>query len=158
MPAKNHTTQNIEFVLEMLMVKFNHLLGATQALEKKAGLLTAFIPAILTSSLVLSKNLIGYNLYTFGLFLLLGALVTLCIIHYPTKWSYPPNEDILYSNESLNADLTDLKNQMAADIKRAFTDNLKTHQWKAGLYEFAVFLVTGGLIISALALFYYNWK
>lgn len=158
MATKNHTTQNIDFVLEMLLIKFNHLLGATQALEKKAGLLAAFIPAILTSSLVLSKDLIGCNLYTLGLFLLLGALVTLCAIHYPTKWSYPPNEDTLYSNESLNADLTDLKNQMAADIKRAFTDNLKKHQWKAGLYEFAVFLVTGGLIISALALFYYNWK
>jgi len=148
-------TDNIDFIFEVMQMKLNHLYDASNALDQKISIVTGFLATIIAGAIIFfSENLkftfypFDTNFFTLGIFSIFFSIL-LCIFALANRsYYYPPQEDKLYSEESLNLDTHDLKNQTVADMKEGFVMNHKTHEGKAKIFNYSLyFLVVGTILI-----------
>jgi hypothetical protein len=140
---------NIDFIFEVMRMKFEHLNDATNALDNKIAVIIGFLATIFAGLVAFFNQYITpcFNSFTLGLTAFLFAL-TLCVVAVATKkFHYPPNADDLYSEDSLNMDTSDLKSQTIADIKKCFEENHVIHEKKAKLFNFSLWLLVAGTIL-----------
>lgn len=146
---KNLQQENIDFVYDVMKMKFEHLNDVTNTLDNKIAVIIGFLATILAGLVAFFNEYVSWCFSSFmlGLSALLIALV-LCVIALATKkFYYPPDADALYSEESLNMDIVDLKNQTIADIKKCFEKNHKTHESKAIFFDISLWLLVIGVIL-----------
>jgi len=147
-------SENINFIFEVMRMKLDHLFDASNVLDQKISVVVGFLATIVAGLAVFFSDHLyirfspfSINFFTSGiLFLVLAVL--LCVFAIATKkYYYPPDENHLYSDESLNSDLVDLKSQTVADMKESFKHNHSTHEGKAKLFNYSLWLSLIGLIL-----------
>jgi len=145
---------NIDFIFEVMRMKLDHLYDASNALDQKVSIVVGFLAATTAgATLFFSDNLkfIFYpfdtNFFTLGIFSIFFSIL-LCIVALANrKYYYPPQEDQLYSENSINSDTHDLKSQTIADIKEGFVKNHGTHEYKARIFNFSLYLLVLGIFL-----------
>ncbi len=139
--------KNIDLILDIMLKKFDQLCKIENVLDQKVGIVIAVISTIIIFSTTFLREYLSTNVFTFGLILINVSLCLILFILNTKKHMYAPNEDVLYSEESLKSDNIDLKNQIIADIKEAFKHNLGINERKAKIYNLAIFLLIIGMIM-----------
>ncbi len=146
---KKDKQENIDFIFEVMRMKFEHLNDATNTLDNKIAVIIGFLATILAGLVTFFNQyiLLYLNSFTLGLGIFLLALI-LCVVALATKkFHYPPDADALYSEESLNIEIFNLKSQTISDIKKCFEENHVTHEEKAKLFNFSLWLLIAGTIL-----------
>ena len=146
--------ENINFIFEVMNKKLDQFFDASNVLDQKISVLLGFLATIVAGLLVFLKDNLKIQIYPlfsvnyFGLGVILFFISMLfCIIPITTKkYYYPPNEENLYSEESLNSEILELKNQIIADIKKGFEENHKIHESKAFLFNCSIWISFLGLV------------
>ena len=131
-----------------MKMKFEHLNDATNTLDNKLAVIIGFLATILAGLVTFFNEYITLclNFFTLGLGSFLLALI-LCVVALATKnFYFPPDADALYSEESLNVEIFDLKSQTVADIKKCFEKNHIIHEEKAKLFNFSLWLLVVGTL------------
>lgn len=147
-------SENVNFIFEVMRMKLDHFFDASNVLDQKISVIVGFLATIVAGlSAFFSDYLFvqvlpfSINFFTTGILFLMLAII-LCVLAIATKkYYYPPNEDNLYSYESLNSNLVDLKSQTVADMKESFKYNHSIHEGKARLFNYSLWLSFIGLIL-----------
>lgn len=145
---------NIDFIFEVMQMKLNHLYDASNALDQKISIVTGFLATIIAgAALFFSENLkltfcpFDSNFFTLGIFSVFFSIL-LCVLALANrKYYYPPHENELYSEKSLNSDTHDLKNQTIADMKKGFGKNHETHESKAKVFNYSLYFLVLGMVL-----------
>lgn len=147
-------SKNIDFIFEVMRMKLDHFFDASNVLDQKISVLVGFLATIVagltgffSSYLYIDLCVCSFNLFTSGVMFFVLAIM-LCVFALGTKkYYYPPDENSLYSDDSLNSDIVELKSQTVADMKESFIHNCKTHEEKARLYNCALWISFIGLLL-----------
>lgn len=145
---------NIDFIFEVMQMKLNHLYDASNSLDQKISITVGFLATIIAgATLFFNENLkftfypFNSNFFTLGIFSIFCSIL-LCIAALANrKYYYPPHENQLYSEKSLNSDTHDIKNQTIADMKEGFIKNHKTHECKAKIFNYSLYFLALGIIL-----------
>lgn len=139
-----------------MQMKLNHLYDASNTLDQKISIAVGFLATITAGTTLFFSNHLKFNFYPLNAnFFTLGILaiffsILLCVVALVNrKYYYPPHEDKLYSNNSLNLGTYDLKNQTIADMKESFVKNHRTHEFKAGLFNYSLYFLMIGIILMS---------
>jgi len=147
-------SENIDFIFEVMRMKLDHLFDASNVLDQKVSVVVGFLATIVAGLAAFFSDHLYFqfcpfsiNFFTSGILFLMSAIL-LCIVAIATKkYYYPPDENHLYSDESLNSNLADLKSQTVADMRESFKHNHSTHEGKAKLFNYSLWLSLIGLIL-----------
>jgi hypothetical protein len=144
----------MDFIFEVMRIKLDHLFDASNVLDQKISVVVGFLATIVAGLSVFFSDYLRFqfcpfsiNLFTSGILFLMLAIL-FCILAIATKkYYYPPDENNLYSDESLNSDLIDLKSQTVADMKESFKHNHATHERKVKFFNYSLWLLLIALIL-----------
>ena len=149
--------KNVKFIFDVMKMKFQNLNEASNALDQKISTLLGFISTITAALLVFFKDYLVFslcpfttNLFTIGLFCIFFSFLLLVLTFSTKKYYYPPHEDELYSEESLDSTTYDLVEQTIADLKEGFKENHQIHEEKAKYVNYSLLFFSFGLIIIIL--------
>lgn len=153
---KENDTKNINFILKIMVMKFDHLCGASNVLDQKIGISIGFIATIIAGLGVLFKDFLNFNnpILVFGLLIIFFSLLILIFALKTKDYKYPPDAGTLYSKEYLQKSNIELKNQIISDIKKSFEDNCNIQQKKAKLFDLFIFLLIIGIMLVIINLFF----
>ncbi len=146
---KERKQNNIDFIFEVMKMKFEHLNDITNTLDNKIAIIIGFLATILAGLVTFFNTYISlcFNSFTVALVVFLLALI-LCTVALATKkFFYPPDANALYSEDSLNMEIFDLKNQTIADIKKCFEENHIIHEERAKLFNLSLWLLIAGTVL-----------
>lgn len=151
----------VNFIFEVMQMKLNHLYEASNTLDQKISTSLGFTASIsaglmifFEEKLTLNFNPLTVNFFTAGMFSIFFCISLLIAGLSTKKYHYPPHEDELYSNKSINSSELNLKNQVIADLKKGFVENHKIHEAKARMLNFSLFLLLVGLMLILIDLLY----
>ena len=147
---------NIDFIFEVMKMKLDHLYDASNALDQKISVTVGFLATITAGATLFFGNNLKFTLYpldanffTLGIFSIFSS-IPLCIAALANrKYYYPPHEDQLYSENSINSDTHDLKSQTIADMKEGFVKNHETHECKAKIFNYSLYFLMLGIFLIA---------
>ncbi|MFH1955884.1 MAG: hypothetical protein ABIJ36_03175, partial [Patescibacteria group bacterium] len=92
-------------------------------------------------------ELIGRNFLTLGLTGLGVTLLLLILAAHTRPFFDPPDFSTFYSQQSLNKDGIEFKNQIVSDMIESYKRNALYHSEKARLYDAALWTFLGSLIL-----------
>jgi len=150
--AKNNqqSNQNIDLALEIISDKLERQNKAHSSLEAKIGILFGFVGAITAGAIALMQGnaeLIGRNFLTLGLIGLGITLLLLILASRTRTFLDPPDFSAFYSQDSLNKDEVEFKNQIVADMTESYKRNALIHSQKAQLYDAALWTFLVSLVL-----------
>lgn len=146
---------NIDFALDTAREKMAFQARSTQSLDSKTGILLGFVGVIAANLLLLlnsNPDLLGKNLFTGGLLVLLYSFWNLVKATKTKEYLDPPSFETFYTEDALSKETIDLKNQVVADIKKCYETNhtndvSRAKSFDSGVWSLAISLVI--LIIGA---------
>ena len=140
-------------------MKLNHLLEASNFLDQKISTFLGFAATLMAGLMIFFKDNLELtlcpfttNFFTIGLFSIFFSILLVVVNLSTRKYYYPPHEDQLYSDESLNSKEFDLKSQIIADMKEGFTKNHKKHEDKAKIFNCSLAFLMFGLFLILISL------
>jgi len=147
--------QKNKLILEMMIMKFNHLHDIDNALDQKIGISVAILMGLIGSIFIFLKENIGLNFLTLGAIILFISFSILIYILKTKLFKYPPSENYLFSKKVEQMNYENLEIKMSDHIKRAFKDNLTTHENKSEYFNSALSLIW---IAFFLIIFYFIYQ
>jgi hypothetical protein len=148
--SNQQSNHNLDLSLEIINSKLERQVGAHTSLEAKIGILFGFVGVITAGAIALmwgQYELIGRNFLTLGL-IGLGVTLLLLILASRTRiFLDPPDFSTFYSQKSLNKDEIEFKNQIVSDMVESYKRNALHHSEKARLYDAALWVFLGSLIL-----------
>lgn len=146
--------KNIQFIFEVMQMKLNHLYEASNFLDQKISTFLGFTATLMAGLMIFFKDNLELslcpfttNFFTIGLFSIFFSIFFAMINLSTKKYYYPPHEDQLYSDESLNLKEFDLKSQIIADMREGFTQNHRKHEDKAKIFNYSLAFLIFGLFL-----------
>lgn len=140
--------KNIELLYEVSYRKIDSQNEANRSIDSKVGVLFGFVGviAVWVMGVALSnKNILGWNIFSIGLFLLMVSIV-LCVFAARSRTFHSPIDlRQMYSEKYLKMKHLNLKNQMVADICDSHEKNQKTIKIKS--YFFDAAMLSAGMAI-----------
>lgn len=148
--SNQQSNQNLDLSLEIINRKLEHQDHAHASLEAKTGILFGFVGVITAGAIALMQGrleLIGRNFLTLGLIGLGVTLLLLILASRTRTFLDPPDFSAFYSQQSLNKDGIEFKNQIVSDMVESYKRNAAYHSEKARLYDAALWVFLGSLIL-----------
>lgn len=148
--SNQQSNQNLDLSLEIINRKLERQVGAHTSLEAKIGILFGFVGVITAGAIALMQGrqeLIGRNFLTLGLICLGITLLLLILASRTRTFLDPPDFSTFYSQQSLNNDGIEFKNQIVSDMIESYRRNALYHSEKARLYDTALWTFLGSLIL-----------
>lgn len=152
----NQTNQNLDLSFELINNKLERQSNAHASLEAKIGILFGFVGVISAGAIALMQGqleLIGRNFLTLGLIGLGITLLLLILASRTRTFLDPPDFSTFYSQQSLNKDGIEFKNQIVADMIESYKRNTQYHSEKARFYDTALWVFLGSLILIFIGIF-----
>jgi len=144
------SNQNLDLSLEIINRKLERQVNAHTSLEAKVGILFGFVAVITAGAIALMQGrleLIGRNFLTLGLICLGITLLLLLLASRTRTFLDPPDFSTFYSQQSLNKDGIEFKNQIVSDMIESYKRNALYHSEKARLYDTALWAFLGSLVL-----------
>lgn len=154
--SNQQSNQNLDLSFELINSKLERQSNAHASLEAKIGILFGFVGVISAGAIALTQGrleLIGRNFLTFGL-IGLGITLLLLILASRTRiFLDPPDFSTFYSQQSLNKDGIEFKNQIVADMVESYKRNALYHSEKARFYDASLWVFLGSLALIFIGIF-----
>lgn len=150
--VQQNNESNIDFAYKIISKKLEMQIDAHNSLENKTGILLGFVGIIVGSVIVLIQqkiDLVGLNIFTIGLFGIYLTLLLLIAASQTRIYLDPPDFPAFYSEEAMERETVDFKNQVIADMKRSYEFNMQNQEIKSKLYNVGIYCFA----ISMLLLF-----
>jgi len=144
------SNQNLDLSLEIINRKLERQVNAHTSLEAKVGILFGFVAVITAGAIALMQGrleLIGRNFLTLGLICLGITLLLLLLASRTRTFLDPPDFSTFYSQQSLNKDGIEFKNQIVSNMIESYKRNALYHSEKARLYDTALWAFLGSLVL-----------
>lgn len=148
--SNQQSNQNLDLSLELINSKLERQSNAHASLESKMGILFGFVGVITAGAIALMQGrleLIGRNFLTLGLVGLGITLLLLILASRTRTFLDPPDFSTFYSQQSLNKDGIEFKNQIVADMIESYKRNALFHLEKARFYDASLWVFLGSLIL-----------
>ncbi|MBI5122816.1 hypothetical protein HZA75_03070 [Candidatus Roizmanbacteria bacterium] len=159
---ENTFGEKIDFIIQLFQKKIDRQAESLTTLHTKVNYMLAFASLLVVGYLtVLFDNKIDFSCAPFFKYLsmvgflgLVACVILLLIAVWNRQFIDPPDPETIYSTSAFEAELDNLKNQVASDMKKSFNDNLPQLVSIAKWLKYAMWVfILSLLIIVSTAIF-----